>query len=413
MFRPTNASKLIRNKRAISGRPTGTILERLAAGPVIGDGGFVFELEKRGYVKAGPWTPEAASEEPAAVKQLHTEFARAGADVMQTFTFYASEDKLSNWGNYCKEHFGTAQINNDACVIAKEVADKYGCLVAGGISQTPDYLSGKGKEAVQNQFKKQLACFKNNKVDFMIAEYYEHIEECQWAVEACMDEGFVTAANMCIGPEGDLHGNSTADCGLKMYESGAKIIGLNCHFDPFVLLEGMAKIKNALESNGVVINKDVYLMVQPLAYFTPDASKQGFIDLPEFPFGLEPRILTRWDMQRFAREAWDMGIRYIGGCCGFQPYHIRACSEELTPEFGGRHHEGALKWEPNAEGLLMHTKPWVRSRASSAYWKDLRLGTGRPTSHAFSTPDMWGVTAGDKALDQGQEKQRQAKPDRQ
>ena len=62
----------------------------------------------------------------------------------------------------------------------------------------------------------------------------------------------------------------------------------------------------------------VYLMCQPLAYHTPDAGKQGFIDLPEFPFGLEPRILTRWDMHRYAREAYELGVRYIGGCCGFE-----------------------------------------------------------------------------------------------
>jgi len=42
------------------------LLERLAEGPIIGDGGFVFALEKRGYVKAGPWTPEAAVENPDA-----------------------------------------------------------------------------------------------------------------------------------------------------------------------------------------------------------------------------------------------------------------------------------------------------------------------------------------------------------
>lgn len=42
------------------------LLERLAEGPIIGDGGFVFALEKRGYVKAGPWTPEAAVEHPDA-----------------------------------------------------------------------------------------------------------------------------------------------------------------------------------------------------------------------------------------------------------------------------------------------------------------------------------------------------------
>merc|ERR1739838_345144 len=82
------------------------ILERLAAGPVIGDGGFVFELEKRGYVKAGPWTPEAAVEDPEAVRQLHREFLRAGSDVMQAFTFYASEDKLMNRGNKAGQMIG-------------------------------------------------------------------------------------------------------------------------------------------------------------------------------------------------------------------------------------------------------------------------------------------------------------------
>ena len=72
---------------------------------VIGDGGFVFELEKRGYVKAGPWTPEASIEYPDAVKGLHREFLRAGSDVMQTFTFYASDDKLGNRGNEAGKKF--------------------------------------------------------------------------------------------------------------------------------------------------------------------------------------------------------------------------------------------------------------------------------------------------------------------
>ena len=48
-------------------------------------------------------------------------------------------------------------------------------------------------------------------------------------------------------------------------------------------------------------------MVQPLAYMTPDASVQGFIDLPEFPFALEPRICTRFEMAKYAREAYEAG----------------------------------------------------------------------------------------------------------
>jgi len=48
-------------------------------------------------------------------------------------------------------------------------------------------------------------------------------------------------------------------------------------------------------------------MIQPLAFMTPDASVQGFIDLPEFPFALEPRTCTRFEMQRYAREAYEAG----------------------------------------------------------------------------------------------------------
>ncbi|KAF3849282.1 hypothetical protein F7725_015779 [Dissostichus mawsoni] len=72
--------------------------------------------KKRGYVKAGPWTPEAAAEHPEAVRQLHREFLRAGSNVMQTFTFYASDDKLENRGN--TPRFSGQQINEAACDLA-------------------------------------------------------------------------------------------------------------------------------------------------------------------------------------------------------------------------------------------------------------------------------------------------------
>ena len=146
------------------------ILERLAAGPVIGDGGFVFELEKRGYVKAGPWTPEASVENPEAVRQLHREFLRAGADVMQAFTFYASEDKLINRGNQAGKKIGVEAINREACKIAKEVAAEGDALVLGGICQCPTYLSGMSKEEVQGEFRKQIKVFVEEKLDFLLCE---------------------------------------------------------------------------------------------------------------------------------------------------------------------------------------------------------------------------------------------------
>lgn len=71
------------------------ILERLKEGPVVGDGSMLFTLEKRGYVNTGRWTPEAVLKYPEAVLQLHKEFVRAGADVVQTASFYSTDDRLS------------------------------------------------------------------------------------------------------------------------------------------------------------------------------------------------------------------------------------------------------------------------------------------------------------------------------
>merc|ERR1711942_424091 len=220
-----------------------TLLERLAKGPVIGDGGFVFSLEKRGYVKAGPWTPEAAIEHPDAVIGLHREFLRAGSDVMQAFTFYASDDKLINRGNQAGKKFTGRDINLRASELAKQVAAEGNALTLGGICQCPTYLSGVGKEKVQEEFRKQIQVFVDTDLDFLLCEYFEHIEEMEWAIEVCAETGKTVAASMCIGPEGDLHGVSAEECAVRMAKAGARVVGVNCHFDPFTSLDALKVMK--------------------------------------------------------------------------------------------------------------------------------------------------------------------------
>ncbi|XP_003978166.1 betaine--homocysteine S-methyltransferase 1 [Takifugu rubripes] len=373
------------------------ILERLDAGEiVIGDGGFVFALEKRGYVKAGPWTPEATVEYPEAVRQLHREFLRAGSDVMQTFTFYASDDKLENRGH--AQRFTGTQINEAACDLAREVANEGNALVAGGVSQTPAYLSCKSEDEVKAIFKKQLDVFVKKDVDFLIAEYFEHVEEAEWAVQVLKATGKPVAATLCIGPEGDLNGISPGECGVRLVKAGAQIVGINCHFDPETCVKTVKMMKEGVEKAGL----KAHYMSQPLAYHTPDCNCQGFIDLPEFPFSLEPRILTRWDMQKYAREAYNAGIRYIGGCCGFEAYHIRALSEELQAE-RGFYPAGSEKHGNWGSGLEIHTKPWVRARARRDYWEKLKPASGRPFCPSLSEPDSWGITKGHADLMQKKE----------
>ena len=122
------------------------ILERLKEGPVLGDGGYLLELEKRGWVRAGPFTPEVALLYPDALRELHIEFREAGAEVLQALTFYASRDKLATVGleNRLEE------MNRSAVRIAREVAGDQ-CLVAGNLSLTwmyePDSPSAADRSA--------------------------------------------------------------------------------------------------------------------------------------------------------------------------------------------------------------------------------------------------------------------------
>ncbi|MEK6986489.1 MAG: homocysteine S-methyltransferase family protein, partial [Candidatus Thermoplasmatota archaeon] len=107
------------------------ILERLSKGVVLGDGGYLLELEKRGYVQAGPFTPEVVLERPEAVKELHREFVDAGAEVVQALAFYASRDKLATTG-----HAGQVKEINRSAVRLAKAAGKDDVLVAANLSLT-------------------------------------------------------------------------------------------------------------------------------------------------------------------------------------------------------------------------------------------------------------------------------------
>ncbi|KAG7278298.1 hypothetical protein CRUP_029903, partial [Coryphaenoides rupestris] len=109
-------------------------------------------------------------------------------------------------------------------------------------------------------------------------------------------------------------------------------------------------VEEGLEQAGL----KAHLIVQPLGFHTPECNHSGYTTLAEYPFAMEARAMTRWDMQKYAREAYNAGIRYIGGCCGFEPYHIRAIAEELSPREASCQRRptntdsGALLWRAKA-----------------------------------------------------------------
>merc|ERR1712088_767345 len=126
-------------------------------------------------------------------------------------------------------------------------------------------------------------------------------------------------------------GVGVGECAVRMAKAGALLVGVNCLFDPFICLEVLKTMKVALEA----FELTPYLMAQPLGYRVPDGGSFGWVEIPEFPFSVEPRQITRWEARKWARQAFELGVRYIGGCCGFEPYHIRAMAEELADVRGG------------------------------------------------------------------------------
>ncbi|XP_057303739.1 betaine--homocysteine S-methyltransferase 1-like [Hydractinia symbiolongicarpus] len=346
------------------------ILDRLNAGEVIiCDGGCTHAFERRGYVTAGAYTPEVVLEYPSAVTELHREFALCGADLLEAFAFNGTDENL----NRCRTNetkLVAKDVSDAGCKLVKEVAKEYGCLVAGPISPTDSFGKNMGKEKVQKEFQAQVDVFKSQNMDLLIAEYFSYIEEAEWAVEVMKSTGAPVAISLCIGPLGDCNGVSVEECGIRLAKTGADIIGTNCRFDPDMCLDTLIRMKKAVENEGM----KKHWICQPLGYRTADAGIRGFEDLPEAVLALESRLISRWDAHKFARRAYEAGVRFIGGCCGFEPYHIRAMAEELHKERG--------RLPKNSRGLYgsslkHHHNPIVQERANKEYWYNLIPSDGR------------------------------------
>src|SRR6202030_2151826 len=293
------------------------ILEKLKEGPVLGDGGYLLELEKRGWVRAGPFTPEVVVKNPEAIRQLHIEFREAGAEVLQALTFYASRDKLATVGleNQLEE------LNRSAVRIARDVAGDR-CLVAGNLSLTwmyePD--SPSAKERVRKTFDEQLAIQVSAGVEFIIGETFSWLGEALIAVERAKKTGLPVMVTICFENKDEtIEGNSAAESAKALLDAGADIVGMNCLRPPEHTLGAIEEMLKAVSG---------YLACHPVAYRTPK-DKPDFTSLPEFPLALDPLQLTRKEMGDYALRAWEIGINYIGSCCGSVAIHVREMARAL------------------------------------------------------------------------------------
>src|SRR5205807_2387938 len=114
-------------------------------------------------------------------------------------------------------------------------------------------------------------------------------------------------------------GKSAAEAAKTLVDAGADIVGMNCLRPPQHMLPSMEEMRKAVSG---------YLACQPVAYRTPK-DKPDFTSLPEFPVALDPLQLTRKEMADYAVKARDIGINYIGACCGTAASHIREMARVL------------------------------------------------------------------------------------
>jgi len=297
------------------------IIERLQEGPVLGDGGYILELEKRGYVQAGPFTPEVTIDHPEAVAELHREFLRAGVDVLQTMTFYASDDKLATVGLAG----AVDEINRSAVQIARRVAAEGDALVAGNLSLTWVYEPGDPAtwDHVRGLFDRQLAAQTDaGGVGFWIGETFSYLGEALLFVERAKATGIPVMVTMSFEqpvPQA-YEGDSPADCARKLADAGADIVGVNCLNAP------EQQLPIAIEMRGAI--PGTYVAAQPVAFRTT-AEQPDFTATEHFPYTLDPLQLSRHEMADFAREAVDAGINYVGSCCGSVQSHVRAMAKVM------------------------------------------------------------------------------------
>ena len=307
-------------------RPSARTLEqRLAEDVVLGAEGYVFELERRGYIKAGPYVPEVILDAPEAVIELHREFLRAGAEVMVALTYYAHREKLKIVGR----EGDLEEMNRTAVRIANQVAREGGALVAANISNTWSYDPADARRTgtiVRAQYEEQLSWAVDEGVDFVIAETNDYLGEALIGIEVCHELGLpamVTFAS--VHPTSTYDGFSYVEACRRAADAGAAVVGLNCSRGPQTMKPLLAEIRAGV---------DAPVAAQPVPYHTSDAAPAfESLTTPEggraFPIQLEPFSCTRFEMAEFAAWARRAGIRYIGICCGGGPHHVRAMAEAL------------------------------------------------------------------------------------
>jgi len=306
-----------------------SLIERLDQdNAVICAEGFLFEMERRGYLSSGEFVPEVALEYPEALKTLHRDFQRCGSDIVEAFTYNGHREKMRVIG---KEDL-LEPLNRAALKIAKEVADTADGepnLMAGNISNTniwdPD--DPEKQKEVEAMFDEMCGWAVDEGADMLIGETFYYAGEAYCAMKVMQKYNLPTVVTISPMAENIMRdGQTPVQTCQELEKMGADVVGMNCFRGPETMMPYLKEIKLAV---------DCHVAALPVPYrTTPD--HPTFFNLPDehgchcpsphgrtFPTALDPLYINRYEVRKFAEESLELGIKYLGVCCGASPIMIR------------------------------------------------------------------------------------------
>jgi len=261
---------------------------------------------------------------PDLVREIHGEYIRAGADIIETNTYGATSHKLQQYGLEGNLH----EINAIAAKLAREAAGER-AYVAGAIGPLGLRIEPYGPtsfDEAKDLFKAQAIALLEGGVDLFCLETFSDVSEIREAIRAVREIcDLPIIAQMTIMTDGNTVFGTTPEIFTERLDQwGADVIGLNCGVGPAIIL-------NALEKMREVTKKK--LSAQPNAGLPRDVQgRQFYMCSPEY-------------MSKFAKRFIQAGAKFIGGCCGTTPAHIKLISDAVRAA-SPRAQRTALKSSP-------------------------------------------------------------------
>jgi methionine synthase I (cobalamin-dependent)/5,10-methylenetetrahydrofolate reductase len=296
--------------------------EALAQRILVADGAMGTSLYARG-IFLNRCYDELNLSLPAMIRDVHQEYVRAGADIIETNTFGANRKRLAAFG------FGekVRLINQVGARIAKEAAREQ-AFVAGAMGPLGVRLEPLGTVSFDEAraiFREQAQALAEAGVDAIILETFRSLDELREAILAVREAAgrdLPLIAQAAV--EDDLRlqdGSSIEDFAIALDQWPVDAIGVNCSSGPRVLLE-------AVERAAACTGKPLSVM--------PNAG------MPVKVEGRNLYLCSPEYMAQYSRRFIEAGARIVGGCCGTTPAHIK----EIRNETRSLHLDGHGRAQP-------------------------------------------------------------------